>query len=41
MAAALTLSDAGVPVTVYEAGERVGGLAAGFKDDNWAQLNIF
>lgn len=35
MAAAWDLVRAGHQVTIYEAGERVGGLAAGFKDDTW------
>jgi len=35
MAAAWDLSRAGYQVTVYEAGDRVGGLAAGFKDESW------
>lgn len=36
LAAAWDSVRAGHQVTVYEAGERVGGLAAGFKDDGWA-----
>lgn len=36
LAAAWDLARAGHAVTVYEAGERVGGLAAGFKDETWA-----
>ena len=35
LAAAFDLARGGHQVTVYEAGERVGGLAAGFKDDGW------
>lgn len=35
MAAAWDLARAGQTVTIYEAGDRVGGLAAGFKDDTW------
>ena len=35
LAAAWDFSRAGHKVTVYEASEQVGGLAAGFKDDNW------
>lgn len=35
MAAAWDLARAGQAVTIYEAGERVGGLAAGFKDEHW------
>jgi protoporphyrinogen oxidase len=35
LAAAYDLSRAGELVHVYEAGEEVGGLAAGFKDENW------
>lgn len=36
LSAAWDLARAGHRVTVYEAGERVGGLAAGFKDEAWA-----
>jgi len=36
MAAAWELVQAGHAVTVYEAADRVGGLAAGFKDSGWA-----
>ena len=35
LAAAWDLADAGHEVTIYEAADRVGGLAAGFKDDAW------
>jgi protoporphyrinogen oxidase len=35
MAAAWDLTRAGHHVTVFEAGEAVGGLAAGFRDDGW------
>lgn len=35
MSAAWDLVRAGHTVTVYEATDRVGGLAAGFKDENW------
>ena len=35
MAAAWDLVRAGHQVTIYEAGDRVGGLAAGFKDESW------
>ena len=35
LAAAWDLVNAGHDVTVYEAGDEVGGLAAGFKDENW------
>lgn len=35
MAAAWDLAQAGKRATIYEAGDRVGGLAAGFKDDAW------
>jgi len=35
LSAAYDLTKAGHTVTVYEGGERVGGLAAGFKADHW------
>src|SRR5215468_7393996 len=35
LAAAYDLTKAGHRVTIFEATDRVGGLAAGFKDDNW------
>jgi len=35
IAAAWDLSRAGHTVTLYEAGSEIGGLAAGFRDDNW------
>ena len=35
LAAAWDFSRAGHRVTIYEAADRVGGLAAGFKDENW------
>ena len=35
LAAAWDLVHAGHTVTIYEAEDRVGGLAAGFRDDNW------
>ncbi len=36
MSAAYDLLKAGHNVTIFEGGSRVGGLAAGFRDDNWA-----
>lgn len=35
IAAAWDLSRAGYAVTIYEGGAELGGLAAGFRDDNW------
>lgn len=35
LAAAWDFANAGHEVTIYEAGDRVGGLAAGFKDEGW------
>jgi protoporphyrinogen oxidase len=35
LAAAYDLAKAGHKVTIFEVGDRVGGLAAGFKDDTW------
>ena len=35
LAAAWDFAKAGHQVTIYEAAEQVGGLAAGFKDDAW------
>src|SRR5215468_1551308 len=35
LAAAYDLTKAGHHVTIFEAADRVGGLAAGFRDDNW------
>ncbi len=35
LSAAVDLNRAGHEVVIFEAGERVGGLAAGFKDDTW------
>ncbi len=36
IAAAWDLSRAGHDVTIYEAGAELGGLAAGFRDENWS-----
>lgn len=35
MSAAWDLANAGHHVTIYEAGERIGGLASGFKNEDW------
>lgn len=35
LAAAWDFVNAGHDVTIYEAGDRIGGLAAGFKDEKW------
>ena len=35
LAAAWDFANGGHEVTIYEAGDRVGGLAAGFKDERW------
>jgi len=35
LAAAWDFANAGHTVTIYEAGDRIGGLAAGFQDDGW------
>src|SRR5437868_12665778 len=35
LAAAYDLNKAGHQVTIFEGADRVGGLAAGFRDDNW------
>jgi len=35
LAAAWDFANAGHDVTIYEAGDRIGGLAAGFKDEGW------
>lgn len=35
LSAGFDLAKAGHNVTIYEAAERVGGLAAGFRDENW------
>ena len=35
MSAAYDLARAGHDITIYEAGEQVGGLASGFKEPHW------